>query len=467
MGNWYNPFSWFKTETQQVNNTKRSRRSPGPVDWTDSMQVNSVLTKGLYHNTYPGLKLAGFGYNFIAIPVSFMGLPIPKTESETVQEQINTIVKAMTDKLKDIHIQAHREGTIWIWPKFSKNKLIWEFIPDDVVTDIIRDISSGEVIKIITSEEITLSVGDGVTTTINRKRTFTRTKVTIDYTGDIPASLRGKVQRNPAHTLPIPFANNADGGISRGHSDYERVLSDLKNYHDCDLAESTILAKFSPKMVVDHVTDIDKYAENQGYEDASDMFENIEIGNIDLILNSAEEEVDFVIPEGATESLRKKLQQIFHKLVQISGVPEIVLGLNMTGNHASVEEQMASLMKYVEEKRLQKTAPYKTLFVASLSLLFTTISEDDLEIEWNQLDCLSDKVKSDVYKNFAEGTAAIIKTAGLTKKQLWGLWRKNFPAITEEEFEEFETGLTAMSGFVVRTNSTLGDVLLSQGDKLE
>jgi hypothetical protein len=461
MGFW-DIFSWTKTKEQQVDKTKRSRRSPTPIDWTDSLQVNTELTKGLYHNTYPGIKLGGvFAFNIIAVPVSFMGFPIPRSASEAVQDQLDLIVESMTDEMKAIHIQSHREGTIWIWPKYANNKLIWEFIPDDAVTDIIRDISTGEVIKVITKEDIILSVSEGKTAKITRKRVFTKTRFTLEYTGEVPVGLRGRVTRNPAHVLPIAFANNADGGISRGHSDYTRVLPDIKNYHDIDLAESSILAKFSPKMIVDNVKDVEEYAKTQGYTGAADLFENIELGKIDIVINQDEEKTSFVIPERATESLRKKLQQIYHKILEGTGLPEIVLGLNASGNDSSVEQQMATLMAYVEAKREQKNRPYTELFRASLELLL--MQSSDLTIEWNQLDAVSEQVRSEIFKNFSEGMSAIIGKAGMTKEQLFKMWRKNYPGISEDTFEEFETGITNMLGHTVASESTLDQLLISQG----
>ncbi len=461
MGFW-DAFSWKKTDKEQVNNTKIARRSPTPIDWTDSMQVNSALTKGIYHNTYPGLKLGGvFGFNIISVPVSFMGLPIPQTENKTAQETLLAIIEQMRDEMKAIHIQSHREGTIWIFPKFSNGHLVWEFIPDDVVTDIIRDISSGEILRIETSEQLKLSKGAGKTFTVIRKRSFTRTKITVEYEGEIPSGLKGKVTRNPAHALPIPFSNNADGGRARGFSDYTRILSDIKNYHDMDLAESYILAKFSPKMILNKLTDIDKYSQNQGYSDAADMFTNIEIGKIDLILNEGEESVNFVTPERATESLRLKLQQIFHKLVQGSGIPELAWGLKMAGNEASAEEQMTSLMSYVQSKREQKNAAYTELFRVSLELLLTPAEK--IEIEWNQLDAVSEKVRSEIFRNFAEGINSLITTAGMSKEQLFKFWKKNYPTVTAEEFNEWNTGITDMVGHVVSAKSTLDSLMLAQG----
>ena len=461
-------FDWFLSKKETGNPTKFARRAPATRDWTDSLQINSDLTKALYHNSYPGIKLGGaLAYNPIAVPVSFMGLPIPRVESnDAVQEQLSNIVAQMTDRMKQIHIQSHREGTIWIWPKFSEGQLVWEFIPDTVVSDIIRDVVTGNVIRIETDEEILLSVGNGETVSVRRQRLFTTRLVKVTYTGSVPSGVANRTSRNPAGIMPIPFSNNADGDEVRGHSDYERILSDLKNYHDIDLSESTILAKFTPKMI-QTTKNIDTWVENNGFADVADMAENLDLSTIDLIINQIDEETEFVFPERATESHRTKLQQIFHKIIEASGIPEIAWGLKTQGNMASVEENMAILMNYVKDKQDQKTAAYKDLFSSSLRILAAAQIvdyTDEIIIAWNHLDSVSDKTKADIFKAFTEGINKLVVSAGATKKQIYNLWKKNYPQITQEEFEEFEAGLASMSGHTVATKASLDEFMTFTGE---
>lgn len=455
-------FNWFGRSSDNETPTKITRRAPAPKDWTDSLQVNTALTKGLYHNSYPGIKLGGaLAYNPIAIPVSLMGLPIPRVESEAVQVQLDAIVERMKDQMKDIHIQSHREGTIWIWPKYTKAGLVWEFIQDDTVSDIVRDLTTGAVIRIQTNEDIKLALGDGKTATVNRQRVFTASRVSIAYSGEVPAEVKGGQYRNTAGVIPIHFGNNSDGDEIRGHSDYERIVTDLKSYHDVDLAEQTALAKFSPKMV-QTVKDVETWATDNGYSSAADMFSNLSIGDIDVILNREGESTEFVFPERMTASMQDKLKQIFRKIVESSGIPEIAWGLKTEGNLASVEENMAMLMNFVKDKQDQKVEAYKALFEASLRLLARASVIDQaygVEIEWNRLTGLSDATKAEIFKNFAEGVAKCVGVAGITKQQLHKLWMLNYPAATDEDYEEFEAGLAGMVAHVASTKSNIIDIM--------
>ena len=461
-----NIFNWFRSKDEVTNPTKNVRNARKVIDWTDSMQANSEFTRGIWHNSYPGMKLAGsLAYSPIAIPASFMGLPIAETDNDKINEQLELITKQMEGQIKDIHIQCHREGTIWIYPKFSQGKLNWEFIPDDSVTDIIRDLSTNEVIQIEVREQLTIATGDGNTATVDRTRIYTKNKVSIVYSGSVPAGLKSTVSRNPAGILPIPFSNNADGGEVRGHSDYERIMTDLKSYHDIDLAEQNILAKFKIKMV-QKVKNVKDYATNNNFNSVSEMFNDLDLSELDLIMNELDEDTTFIFPERATDAYRAAKVQRFHKIIEGSAIPEIAWGLKTTGNLASVEENMAMLMNFVRDKREQKNEAYKTLFTASLVLLNQAMLIDtvpEIEISWDKLDNLSEKTKSEVFANFAKSLNSLISVAALSKEQLHKIWIANYPDVTEDTIEEFTIGLSNMAGHVVETRASVEQRMIANG----
>jgi hypothetical protein len=459
---------WKQPESGTSTPTRYKRNAPAVKDWTDGEAVNFALTSGVYHNTYPGMKLAGFGFNIINVPVSFMGLPIPKTENEAIQEELNNIVNLMTDQMKDIHIQCHREGTIWIYPKFTaKDGLIWEFIRDDSVSKIVRDVNTGKVFRIETDEEMTLSVPNSTNeVTVRRKRVFTKTKITVKYEGQVPEGVKDKSSRNPAGILPIPFSNNADGDEVRGHSDYERIVTDLKNYHDTDLAESTALIKFSPK-IVQTVKDAKAWAINQGGYTMDEFVNEFDVAEHDLFINTIDEKTELLTPDRVTASYTEKLKQIFHKLVEISGVPEIAWGLKTQGNMASVEENMAILMNYVRDKQEQKVEAYEILFTASLRLLNTarlvSTVPNDISIEWNNLESLSAKTRSEIFKNIADGLSKIVPAGLWSFDMIHKFMLTQFTEITPKDSEEFKTGIKEIVGHLAATKASLEDLTLLQG----
>ncbi|KKN63324.1 hypothetical protein LCGC14_0502720 [marine sediment metagenome] len=451
LSNWV--FSWFKSRDDVSNPTKRQRRSPVDVDFTDSMQCNAELTKGLYHNSYPGLKLSGaMAYTPIATPIWFMGIPVASTaeDNEDINDKLKEITKDKVQDFSEIHLQSHRDGTCWIYPYYSNKdgKVIWEFIQDETITDIIRDINTGEIIKLITDEEITISTDYDTVVTVRRQRIFTKIKVETKWlkgSGSIPGQLKDSAKRNVAGTIPIHFSNNKDGNEIRGHSDYERILSDLKNYHDIDYKWSLFLSKFGPKMVVE-LEDVKKWLENNGYNDLND----INIATDDIFLNYYDrEKITYIFPEGAFVAYDQALKKIFRKLVEGSGICEILWGNKVSGNLGSYEDQMDQVVKLVNEKRRQKTKSYNKLFLITLQLemlaSIKTIPEIEIKIEWDFLAAISEETKSVIFKNFAEGVATLIDAAGITIEQLFNLWDKLYPGSTEDDFEMFRKGLVAMA----------------------
>jgi len=448
--NWV--FSWFKSSDQTSNPTKRQRRAPVDVDFTDSLQVNYELTKGLYHNSYPGMKLAGaMAYTPIAIPVYFMGVPAATTEdNDDINEILKKITKEKIQQFKEIHTQCHRDGTVWIFPYYSSedNKVIWEFIQDETVTDIIRDINSNKIIKLITDEQITISIDYGKTAEVRRQRIFTDKKIEIKWlrgAQNVPTELKDRVQRNVIGIIPINFSNNKDGNEIRGHSDYERILSDLKNYNDIDYRWSLFLAKFGPKLVIE-LQDVKQWLYNNAYDSIND----IDIASDEIFLNLYDrEKVSYVFPEGAFEAYATALKKTFRKIVEGSSMPEILWGTKVSGNLGSYKDQMDLVVKLVEEKRMQKTDKYNQLFIATLQLEgianIKTIPDLELKIEWDNLDAISEETKSIIFKNFAEGLSKIVDSAAGTMEQVYKIWSKLYPGATEDDFKEFKKGITEMA----------------------
>ncbi len=428
--------------------TRTARADKIEVDRTDSLQVNIELTKGIYYNNYPGLTFgASLGYPAISIPVSFMGLPAPipadENDERPTQELID-VVDMFATQIRSLHTQCHRDGTVWVRPNWDaiNGRLAWEFIPDNTVTDVIRNINNGDIQEVWTSEKITISTEYDKTAEFVRTRRFAKDKITITYSdvrGTIPKGLRDVTMVNPTGALPIPFANNADYSDVRGHSDYERILPLLKQYHDLSVASSTVLAKFKTKLVMT-VKDSAKWIKAAGGD-----AENIDIQNLDLIVNGEGESAALLSPDKAIEPHLKMQEQLFLMIIEALGIPELFFGGMATGNHASVEESMTSLIKLVKDKQSQKNRAYKRLFSDSIQLMRkATLNNEpvlDIVMGWGELESISDKSKAEIFAAFTKGVASAVSSSSITKAQLYELWKGLYPAATEASFEEFDAGL--------------------------
>jgi len=467
-------FSFLFPRETPTTPTKRAPRRPASRDWTDQLVCNIDLTKNLYHNAYPGMKLAGgLAYAPIAVPIWFMGLPIPVSENEKSQEILTQIISNFSIDIKQIHTKSHRDGTCWIWPHYSskEKKLIWEFIPDDSITDIVKDINTKKIIKIITDEEIQISTGYNKTVYVRRKRIFEENIITVEWLsgkGSVPSELLDTISMNPSGILPIPFANNSENETVRGFSDYERLITDLKDYHDIELKQSQILAKFNPKLC-QGVNNVDDWLKANSITDVS----TLDIETLDLLFykKDTEDAPKYIFPERAHEAYEKALKRKFKKMVEESLIPEIAWGVKVEGNLASAEKQIEGLIKYVEDKRAQHINSYKLLFEASLRLINITRmrnEKNEIKIEWNKLDAISEETKSNIFRNFAQGITALVGSAGFTKEQLYNLWKTTYPQATEDDFENFKKGISNMGAHNQWKNAQYIEVMdLNGGENTE
>lgn len=470
-------FNWNKTQSE-VNaqqKTKTTHQAGQPVDKTEGMVANKQLTKGVFFNTFPGMKLgAGLAFPILMIPILFMGVPVVRTikegDNDTLGLEIDETLKLIQNNLhkkhKQLQLESDREGTVYAFPRFNarSKKIQVELIQDNTVT-LVKDINTSELIALYTDEQLKFNIegdimfsGESVdSVTVRRIRKFTKTKIKVEYravSGTMPPSLKDKSNRNVVGILPIPFANNPDSDEIRGHSVIERILSPLKNYHDVMLALVNFLAKFKPKMV-QGVQDGAVWKANNSVSDLNDY----DVANTDLIINiEGKESTNYVFPQGAVNDYIEALKIIFKVIVESGVVPEVVLGVKTTGNSQTSEQAMESFIKMVGDKRNEKNQSYKDLYESILLLQSIATGQDltrELTVTWNELSAVSDETRAKIFKDFAEGISKLMNVAGMTKDQLFKIWEKWFPDSTADDFDIFVIGLSDMGRHKQWTNATL------------
>jgi len=424
-------FSWFRSkQNQDANNPVTTiERRPNVVDFTNSIKVNGDLTRGIYHNSYPGFKLAAaLAYPPIATPVAFLGWPV--VTSDTAQDVIDEITEQFQNRFDAIHTESHVAGSYWVYPSIVAGRLRWEEIPDDSCSDIIEDIKTGEIIEVIFIEQISYKFAENDVRTIDRKRSFKPDRVVFSYGGALPT----ETFRNPFGIMPVPFIN---GEGRRGHSDLERIIPDLKSYHDVKLNWAETLSKFRPKWIQE-TQDVGEWKKTNGITSFSDF----DIGQRDFVVNLKDKETtEVVFLQGAGEEFEKFLNLTYYNLPQGSGIPEICWGLVTTGNHASAEEQMSILVQFCKKKQNQHTDSWRRLYRYSLILkgvsAMRSIRADDIKTTWDELSALSEDSKSQIFDRFAKSIAALVGT-GTPMEFIHNVFMQQYPSATESDFEIFK-----------------------------
>jgi len=437
-------FAW-QGRAEQTPPANIGNMRPGSMDREGGLQANSEMLKALYEGTYQGLQFASpLVFPPIATIVALMGIPVPKSDDPRTQEALDGITAQMQDRFCKLHRRSLLHGTAWRFPRYDQAcGLVWEELPDTIIADILVDIASNRIKEIHTSEQIKVRVRESVSETLQRSRHFLPDRVSVKYNIGRYADYTA---RNVGNVLPVPFSNETDESEIRGHSMFSRVLRDLKDYHDIDYRVSTILAKFSPKMV-QQVGNPKEWAKtNAGTENVKAAFESINIFEKDLVVNMAEKETtSFVFaPSDATAAHENALRRKFLKVVEGTGIPEIFWGPLATGNHATTEEQWQQAINRVEEIRLQYAEAYRTLYRGSLNVLQVANAETyagNIETTWNRLSSVSEKTKADILRGFGSAVSSMMNSGTMTLRQLHALWNQMNPESGIGAFEEFKAEL--------------------------
>lgn len=433
--------TWNRSDRQVASEaaTRQPRRTPASHDKTDSIVANRALTKALYYNEYPGMKLAGaLAYNPIAIPVMFMGTPVAQTDDKELQAILQKLLDSA--KPESVHTESHRDGTAWLWPYWDEKarRVRVEYIPDDQIK-VITDLTTGDIIKIVSVVELEINDLDNNSTHfVTRTRVWTADKITESYDKQVSDKLKSTIRRNVTRSFPIPFANNQALDEIRGRSDYSRIVVDLKNYHDISYAQSELLARFKAKWKQGVGKNPAEWLRNNGYASIVEF----DPMSADFVFNADGEDTEILsLPATASNGHEAALKRTWRTIVEGSGVPEICWGLKTEGNHASVEEQMGILVQFVKAKRKQATGPWEE-YLRQATMLYaignmTSLPAVDYWVDWGTLDGLSDKTKSEIFGQFADGVAKLIGVGGITKRQLYNLYKDMYPEATDMSLEEF------------------------------
>lgn len=418
---------WFSNlfTRKEKNPIRQPRRDGKVVDWTSEITVDTAVTKAIYNNSFPDTKLAGaIAYLPVANPTWFMGLPTIKTADE-----VSLAVKRVVEKhAKLLHIRVIRDGAVWLFPWFDGHKIQIKFI-DPQIVKVYRDIETEEVTRITAWDNVLMAD----LKTYERKRQWTPDEYRVTLNGQTT------IYRNTLRIMPIEFS------VNEGHGVYERIIYDLKDYHDIDLARSRMLAKFQPKMVQEGTQSVSDWLANNGWASIAD----IDIAATDFIYNiMGKEKTTFEFPQGAFDAYHTALKDKFKKIVEGSGVPEIFWGVKIEGNHASAKEQREMAFRYVDDIRDQLSESYTELYRALMALASTYLMEpapDEWAVTWNELDSISPEARAVMLRDFGAGVDSLMKTGVIGKDQLHSLWNEYFPGATTDDFDEWKRDISDMA----------------------
>ena len=139
------------------------------------------------------------------------------------------------------------------------------------------------------------------------------------------------------------------------------------------------------------------------------------------------------------------MENDFKNIVESSGIPEIVWGLKMQGNHASAQEQMGVLLSFVDDKQRQADSPYRQLITATLKLEGIANNQtppETISISWNDLDSLNEVERSTIFKNWADGVSTLLEKKSIDLQSAHSLLFSLTNGKITPDFEDFKKQVT-------------------------
>ena len=441
------PFGfWKKGGEIKQNLGKRDRANrPQAVDMTGGLAANSDILHGLFYGDVAELQFASpMAYPPISVPRSLVGIPTPKAPDKKTQEALKAIVKDQSDECPIIVQTFLLIGTAWRWCRWSQklNRVIWDAIPDDQITDIEIDLDTNEINAVWDHVMIQYVDGYNQVKQAERKRRIGRDYIQVWWlnAGD-NRELKNTKMNNPFGFIPIPFGHECKENEWRGHSIFGRVLRLLKSTHDIQRSRDEVLAKFKPKLI-QKVANAKEWLENN--YGSNGTIDDIDPFNDDFYLNAGEEETNFLhLPEDATRQHTEAIKANNDLIVIGSGVPELFWPGLATGNHASTDIQKDLGIAYIHDLRRELNRSFTQLFNQTLTIkgFMENTRYSQAENDWDQFEMVSKETQAQIFQMFTQGLGSIIQNASMGYEDIQYFINKFYPDILEKSRSKLKEGM--------------------------
>jgi hypothetical protein len=376
------------------------------------------------------------------------------------EDKINFYNEFYIKRKQNIQLLSHRDGTAIIWPWYSaKNGMVvWKHISPASIYKIIVDPFTEEMTALMTCSTIYYYDDRGYNASYLEEITYTEKQIIINRKGKLPNNISAtEARKNPSQILPIFFSNGAEPGEIEGHSDYERILPYIKAYSEINIKAHETLLNLGAKLV-QSTDDVATWLDQNGFSDIND----IDVSSMDFIINRKDkEESKFEIPQNILEGHLSLMKNDFLNIVESSGIPEIVWGVKMQGNHASAQEQMGVLLSFVDEKQKQADASYRKLLEATLyleSIANNQTIPKNVNVIWNDIDSFDQLEKSTIFKNWSDGIGRLIESKAIDLQSAHGFLYQLSKGKITDSYEEFKKGIIEHGSLVAFLSQDYGGI---------
>lgn len=396
----------------------------------DTSRVDYEKARALYFNEDDKYKLgAGFAKPVINTTAAFMGVPTFKSEAPDAQEALDEFFPANISRMQQTQRDALRDGDCWVWitreedeeskllyPESDGARFVYNIIPPEQITEIVRNSLTGRPQKYILKSEHEWVNEKGEKKKCTLQQTITATERIIKVVdGTKPDDFDEGDGKNPWGFIPIvQFSNEKDSSSANGRSDLEAIEPFMKAYHDVMMqAIQGHKLHSTPKLKM-KLKEVAAFLKNNfGVDDIKKFIEEgrkINLEGHDLLLFQDNEDAQFIEVQSAIGATEPLLKFIFYCIVDTSETPEFAFGVHTPSSLSSVKEQMPILVKKVSRKRENFSESWEML--ARIYLAMRSAAEGKkysthaTTLIWDEIDPRDDK---DVAETLDKLVSALVK----------------------------------------------------------
>lgn len=398
----------------------------------DTSRVDYALARNLYDNIEDKYKLgAGFAKPVINTTVAFMGVPTFKSEDPDAQEALNDFFSSNVSRMQQVHRDACRDGDCWVWitreeddesrilyPESDGVHFVFNIIPPEQITDIIRDPLTGRPKKYILTSQHEWINEKGEKKKYTLKQTISTTERIIEVIdGEKPADLDTDNTSNPWGLIPIvQFSNERDSSSANGRSDLEPIEPFLKAYHDVMMQAMQGHKIHSTPKIKMTLKDIAGFLRNNfGVDDPAKFVKEgrtINLEGHDLLFFTKDEDAKYIEVQSAIGSTEPLLKFLFYCIVDTSETPEFAFGVHTPSSLSSVKEQMPILVRKIARKRENFSESWEMLARVYLAMKSKAegrkYSTHATTLIWDEVDPRDDKDVAETLEKLANAFAKLI-----------------------------------------------------------
>lgn len=435
------------TSSTTTNTLTKRRGTKSTINLTFPTTIDYDYAMDLYYNRKPGYKLgAFFCYSIIAIPLTFMGFPhfdVEDWKKVKNKKWWEIRFKFYNEKMiidkQDIQKLCHITGTVGVFPWFDSKagfvKLY--FIKSKYITDIYTNPDTQELTGIKTEIKYIFNWEDGKEYNFTEVKIYTKNQVKTIRTGIFPPGIRGtEIKRNPNGELPVFFTNDRERGEFEGHSDFQRIVPLVKAYADILLEAHEEVLNMKAKLI-QKVENLNKWLQANGYNNVDE----VSIENVDFVLNVGEETTDIIVPQHLIENHIKILNLYFWNIIETARIPEIFMGKNMSGNHASAGKQDKYGLAFVAAKQQQAHPQYVKLaniIIKLDAMAYNQNPPENIICTWDDFDSMTEVERAEVFDKWCAGFQKLGDNHGIDMQGIHAMLLQLTKGMITEDYKNFK-----------------------------